>query len=177
MSTLNVVKQVSQVNGGYMKRRSLKCLMMSSAVAIVLLSASIMTASAETFEGLVVDVPFAFSASGRVLEAGRYIVRKPSLTMGALFIARADGSDDGCYLLINSAQSTMPPDRAELVFHRYGASYFLSEVWSGLNNVGYRLPQSKAERRAARNQATYNSMPGTTMSSAYSDVRIAAVSN
>jgi len=158
------------------KHKSLKSLMVSSALSIVLACASIMSASAQSFQRLVVDVPFAFSARGQMLPAGRYVVERPSPITGTLFIASADGSNDGVVSLINSAESTMPPDEPELIFHRYGSTYFLSEVWTGVDNVGYSLPKSKAERTAERNQATQGRNTGTAVSSTHSNVVIAAVS-
>src|SRR5215813_12317627 len=163
MTRLDSVKQESQTSGGCMNRhKSLKLFLVSGAAALVLLCASVMSASAQSFEQIVVDVPFAFNAVGKNLPAGRYIVRGHS-PVGPIFIVKADDSNDGRYVLTNLEQSTTTPDRAELVFHRYGESYFLSEVWSGVSDVGYRLAKSKAERMAERNQTTDPSRAGTAM--------------
>jgi hypothetical protein len=37
-------------------------------------------------------------------------------------------------------------EKASLIFHQYGDSYFLSEVWTGADEYGLALPKSRAER-------------------------------
>jgi hypothetical protein len=37
---------------------------------------------------------------------------------------------------------------AKLIFHRYGESYFLAEVWDSTEN-GYALPKSRTEKDTA----------------------------
>jgi hypothetical protein len=46
-----------------------------------------------------------------------------------------------------TTQSGETEIKASLVFNRYGDSYFLSEVWTGEDQYGLRLPKSRTERR------------------------------
>jgi hypothetical protein len=48
------------------------------------------------------------------------------------------------YVDVKDGEST-----PELVFHKYGNSYFLSEIWTGLGQ-GRQLPKSEREKELAR---------------------------
>jgi hypothetical protein len=42
---------------------------------------------------------------------------------------------------------------ARLVFHRYGQSYFLAEIWAGDGSIGRALAASQREKELAQNGA------------------------
>jgi len=46
-----------------------------------------------------------------------------------------------------------PEATGELVFHRYGAAYFLSEVWNPASRSGHKLSESRVEGELTRKQA------------------------
>jgi hypothetical protein len=52
-------------------------------------------------------------------------------------------------MLGRSAQNAKP----QLVFHRYGSIYFLTQVWQGSGKDGNELGTSKAERAIANQMA------------------------
>jgi hypothetical protein len=89
-----------------------------------------------------VDVPFAFVAAGHPMPAGHYIV---SHLNDMLRIH--DRQSQGVFIPTHSAQRGNPDEASKLVFHRYGDTYFLSEVWVGGNALGRALFTTKAERR------------------------------
>ena len=93
---------------------------------------------------VLVNVPFAFVIDGHHMQPGRYVVSKAA--NGVLYIHDMDVADNQMFLSVHSIESRTPKD-AKLVFHRYGDTYFLAEVWSGnSNNIGSELIKSKAEK-------------------------------
>ena len=110
-----------------------------------LLAAS--AAMAQTRPGdVIVNVPFAFVVGSHQMQPGRYVVT-PAAT-GLLRMFDTEVSNNQLFLPVNSVQSNTPKD-AKLVFHRYGDTYFLAEVWNGNSNIGRQLVKSKAEKEIA----------------------------
>ena len=111
-------------------------------VFCVALFAALGAAMAQTKEGdMVVDVPFAFLVNGQQLPAGHYIVAAAGTDLIRIF----NSHTRGLYVPTHSAQRTKS-DGSKLVFHRYGANYFLSGVWVTGNTIGKELFRSPAER-------------------------------
>jgi hypothetical protein len=67
----------------------------------------------------------------------------------AVVIRSAEGA--GVVLLTNRVETPGRQGGAKLVFHRYGASQFLAEIWDADRGVGSRIPTTKQERKLARN--------------------------
>ncbi len=57
--------------------------------------------------------------------------------------------------------------KAEIVFHRYGDSYFLSEVFAGGDETGRELHPSRQERILRREMASNKTEPETVALAAY----------
>ena len=90
---------------------------------------------------VLVDVPFAFSAGSHRLPPGRYTVTRHA--SGLIRIYGAYRSNQSVFLGVNRVESR--EDKGpRLIFHRYGDSYFLAQVWS--TGWGRELPKSKAEK-------------------------------
>ena len=53
-------------------------------------------------------------------------------------------------ILTNRKESRSAPQRGKLVFQRYGASFFLAEVWTQDNATGQTLAPSAREKELAR---------------------------
>jgi hypothetical protein len=96
---------------------------------------------------VVVDVPFAFSVAGTNLPAGHYIVA-PQIDMIKIF----NHHKQSVFVPTHSTLRTKP-DGSKLVFHHYGDTYFLSEVWVTGNKTGKQLFPSRAEREFKARQA------------------------
>ena len=93
---------------------------------------------------VLVTIPFEFVIDGHHMQPGRYVVSKAA--NGVLLIHDMDVADNRMFLSVHTIESRAPKD-AKLVFHRYGDTYFLAEVWSGNNNtIGRELIKSKAEK-------------------------------
>ena len=100
-------------------------------------------------QSLKFEVPFDFVAAGTTLPAGEYRVGPNQPVSGVVRLINSNGSGSAM-CLAQATQSDQPINKPKLVFNRYGDLYFLSEVWSQGNNLGQKLPPSKAEREIAR---------------------------
>jgi hypothetical protein len=95
-----------------------------------------------------VNVPFSFEAAGKTMPAGEYSVRPNSLTGESIrSIARTDGKESIMVTTL-AVERNGKPVSARLVFHRYGNSYFLAEIWTG-QTQGRRLNESSREKELA----------------------------
>ncbi len=103
---------------------------------------------AQTKEGdLVADVPFAFVVAGQTLPPGHYVVNHLSDSLGL-----HDRKNRGVFVPTHSAERSRNDNSSKMVFHRYGDTYFLAEVWTG-QSIGRALFPSRAEREAAEGAA------------------------
>ena len=116
------------------------------AVSVVVLF-TVSAAVAQTSPGdVVVNVPFSFVAANQQMQPGRYIVSPAAY--GVLRISNSRDSKNQMFASAYALQHSTPSG-PKLVFHRYGDSYFLAEVWNGSGATGKQLPRSKAEKEVA----------------------------
>ena len=111
--------------------------------AALLLMASI-SFSQSTEGDVVADIPFAFVVAGRTLPSGHYVVSRLHDTLGI-----HDLHNQGVFVPTQSAQRLPGETATKIVFHRYGDTYFLSEVWTGGSVIGRAVFPSRAERDRA----------------------------
>jgi len=104
------------------------------------------TASAYAQTALKANVPFNFIVAGKTLPAGEYTIHSLDTIQRVLVIR---GSDKSQMVMANSCASAKPSDATKLVFHRYGDSYFLSQIWTAGYNSGAELPPSRRESEVA----------------------------
>jgi hypothetical protein len=97
-------------------------------------------------------IPFQFEVGSTKLPAGQYEIESVTTGNGTIqMIRKADGSASARF----STMVTEPRDgnsSPELVFHKYGNEYFLSEIRTG-DNHSLQLFESRQERESARNQS------------------------
>ena len=123
----------------------MKTQLLSKAVCVVVLL-TVSAAVAQTSPGdVLVNIPFSFVVANHQMQPGRYMV-KPAAS-GVIRILDTD-TKNSLFVSVHGVQSNGPND-AKLVFHRYGDSYFLAEVWPGYSDTGKELPKSKAEKEIA----------------------------
>jgi hypothetical protein len=96
---------------------------------------------------MAVDVPFAFHVAEQEFPAGHYIV-----AAGDDYIRIFNNQARGVYVPTHSAMRGQS-GASKLVFHRYGSSFFLSEVWTQGKTIGRQLFVSGAERELKGRQA------------------------
>lgn len=103
-------------------------------IAICLLfTAATLFAQTESQRLMKVNVPFTFAVENHSLPAGEYLV----LTMTperSIRIVSADGKHSAIVNTLPDYASS-PSTNSRLVFHRYGNEYFLTQVWTGGQNV------------------------------------------
>jgi hypothetical protein len=109
--------------------------------SILLLMATM--ASAQTLH---FTVPFPFVAESKNLPAGNYIIELKRTT-GAMILRSEDRSGKSIMMLANNSDWARNPNKTYAIFQRYGAQYFLAEVWR--QGAGQTLIPGKLERELA----------------------------
>jgi hypothetical protein len=98
-------------------------------------------------------IPFDFSIRGKTLPAGDYEIKRITDTPEVLIIS-SRVNDEHEIFDTELVEARKTPDRGELIFHRYGDSYFLSEVFAGGEQTGRELPVSRQEKTLRREIAS-----------------------
>lgn len=107
--------------------------------------------------GLKGKIPFEFRIGDTTLPAGEYSLVRNTAGTNILTMRNLDYKSGAT--MFNShpvqakwSENSQPP---KLVFHRYGKTYFLSQVWQGYGETaGLQLMQSKAEQSIAHQMAS-----------------------
>ena len=119
----------------------------TAAIALVVAATLFTTGSAlAQNRGVKADVPFNFNAGGTWISAGTYTIGATGL--GSKTIEIGAPGKGSVAMALGIAEQNDPSQRAELVFHQVGASYFLSEVRYAYSSTKLHLPVSKAEKKA-----------------------------
>jgi hypothetical protein len=106
---------------------------------------------AQTTRTMQVTVPFEFTIHNQVLPAGEYLVSE--LATNSIPVLLIRGGKDQPALLSQGIVTYRDgqPGSASAVFHRYGTSYFLTNIWwGGGSSLGVDVPESKTERELAK---------------------------
>jgi len=92
----------------------------------------------------IADIPFAFTAGNHTLPPGHYTVTR--LSQKALRIVNSQ--NQGTFALKYSVEGRTSKS-SKLVFHRYGNTYFLAEIWVAGSRTGARVVRSRFENELA----------------------------
>jgi len=114
-------------------------------------------------------IPFDFCIRGKTLPAGDYEIKRITDTPDVLIVSGVSNREREIFET-DSDGSRKTPNRGELIFHRYGDSYFLSEVFAGGGQTGRELLESRQERSLKREMAASNDVrkrPETVALAAY----------
>jgi hypothetical protein len=142
----------SLANKGEMMKRKVFGIALGGCVIAI---AAVATAFAQMpGEPIRATIPFDFTVQGRTLPAGTYEIRRISGEAGDLEIANLTDHHDHVFFETESKQTLRAPKRGELVFHRYGDTYFLSQVWTPGLETGRELTTSRQERTLKREMAS-----------------------
>jgi len=125
-----------------MKRQVVRGLTMSIAVVTIALATAVVSNAQRQ---LTANVPFDFVIGDKALPSGEYAVNRATSDGSVLTIQSADNKESAVRLT-NSIQPKSDNSNARLVFHRYGSTYFVAEVWAGGDREGRQLLQSKREK-------------------------------
>ena len=103
------------------------------------------------------SIPFDFTVKGKTLPAGEYEVSRVMDEPIALLLRNVHDKHDEVVVETEPVIGRTTPKRDELIFNRYGESYFLSEVFTAGEQTGEELYPTHRERELrsemARNQA------------------------
>ncbi len=124
-----------------MKRQALCAMAM-----LVLALLATTTAFSETRFLMRVKVPFDFLIQGRTLPAGEYSIEGTGIGKGGLLFRSLDGKAIAIINAFDTQTYLKEGHRAEVLFNKYGDTYFLSSVWPDGGETGKQLPRSKQER-------------------------------
>ncbi len=124
--------------------KGMTMLMMTLALA----AASAVVANGQSKQKLIAQVPFDFVVAQKTLRAGEYHVRAVNQAGDAIAIKSVDG--DQVLRLSSPRERSNRQMAAKLVFHRYGNTYFLSQIWMAGESTGRELPKTREERALER---------------------------
>jgi len=97
-----------------------------------------------------VEIPFDFSIRDKTLPAGAYRVER--IFQDVLLIRSEDGHE-ACVSLTMPVRANEVQETARLLFHRYGETYFLFQIWEPGSDDGRQILKSRAERSIERDMA------------------------
>ena len=119
--------------------KGLTMLMMTLALA----AASAVVANGQSTQKLIAQVPFDFVVAEKTLRAGKYQVHAVNDAGDAIAVKSADG--DQALRLSSRTERSDREMNAKLVFHRYGNTYFLSQIWMAGERAGRELTKTRQE--------------------------------
>lgn len=100
------------------------------------------------------SIPFDFNVRGRMLPAGNYEITRINDEPEGLMIRNVDHRRDKALFRTEPIDVAGSSRKNVLVFHRYGDSYFLSEVETAGEQTGQELTPSRAERQLRHEMET-----------------------
>jgi hypothetical protein len=134
-----------------MKRTFVKGFVTAALLVAAIIVAGV-SAQAQTLQyRLTVDIPFDFAVAGSKLPAGKYWISRAQEASGdtVVQIKSTDGQSVANRFSIPIV-TFKTKSRGELVFHRYGDQYFLSEVWPAGGGTGRAFLKTRTERDLER---------------------------
>ncbi len=93
---------------------------------------------------IIVEVPFDYYVSGVAMPAGTYLIDGHTQTQSILFVRNIRGTASA--IVATRPEGIATHGRSELLFHRYGNTYFLARVTDGVSGAMRRLPVSDQEK-------------------------------
>lgn len=94
------------------------------------------------------NVPFDFRAGDITLPAGEYTIDKMNTT-GTLMVSGK--ASHRIFVNSNAAEAPTASSSTNLVFHHYGNTYFLYQVWVKGESSGRQFPPTRLEKEVASN--------------------------
>jgi hypothetical protein len=91
-----------------------------------------------------VNIPFAFQAGPKAMPAGMYQIDRESRN---LIVLHGPGQAVA-YVETSDAIKLQAPDHGNLLFARYGDTYFLRQIWTAGNSIGLECPKSRLEKES-----------------------------
>ena len=105
------------------------------------------------------SIPFDFTVEGKSLPGGEYEIRRINDEPAGLLIQNVNHRRDEAIFQTEPRDERRIPNHSLLVFHRYGDSYFLSEVMTAGQETAEDLRPTRAERTLRSEMAKNNVQP------------------
>lgn len=99
-------------------------------------------------------IPFDFIVRGKILPAGTYEIKRINGSAECFEISNVEQKKELSVFNTDPVDVAREPKRDEIVFHRYGELYFLSEVLTGGEQSGREATPSRQERAVKRELAS-----------------------
>ena len=131
-----------------MARPWVKGLTMLALLLTLALATTVATANGQNQSAVKANVPFELIVGDKVLPAGKYSVSETGIGHDALAIQGINANDNAVRLVNTTTRSATK--LSKLVFHRYGNTFFLSEVWTAGEAEGRQMLKSRQERAIER---------------------------
>ena len=109
-------------------------------------------------EPIRVAIPFDFIVRGKTLPAGKYEIRRIGDEPDALIVTNV-GNHQRAIFESEPVEAARTHKRGEIVFHEYGETYYLAQIWTGGEETGRELIPSRAEKRLERDLADKGASP------------------
>ncbi|MCC6536924.1 MAG: hypothetical protein IT162_05205 [Bryobacterales bacterium] len=95
---------------------------------------------------LTIDVPFSFDAGGRMIERGKFSIRRGG-SSGAIVMRGAVGSSTFAVVTQSTGNARVKP---YLLFHKFGNTWFLREIQEPGSPIALVLPRSARQKEFER---------------------------
>ena len=129
-----------------MRKQAVKAVtMLVSIIALAFMTAVVSSAQSGR-QQLRANIPFEFAVGDKTLAAGEYVVGQITTLDNSVIRVQENSGGRSAARLTNTVQAKAAKSRGMLVFHRYGSSYFLSQIWTPGSAEGREMLKSKAER-------------------------------
>ena len=112
-------------------------------------------------------IPFDFSVRGKILPAGDYEIKRLTDDPGELIVSSVNDKHERAIFDTEPVEPRGISSNAQIIFHRYGDRYFMSEVFAGGQQTGRELPVSRQERNLKRELASNKTESETVAVAAY----------
>ena len=107
-------------------------------------------------------IPFDFSVRGKLLAAGEYEIRRiTDSPYDGLVISSVNDKHERVMFETEPVEARRISSQSKIVFHRYGDSYFMSEIFPGGDQTGSELFTSRQEHILRREMASSKGEPET----------------
>jgi len=120
------------------------------AMLSLLLALAAISVSAQTVRNKI-NIPFNFIVDQKTLPAGEYTVEPNRKDSDKVWRVQSSDGHAGVYVMTTPGHASKTQEKVKLVFHQYGAQYFLSQIWTPGGNTGHELTMPRQERELAKN--------------------------
>jgi len=128
--------------------------------SIALGSCLLFAAAAAHAQGITLraNIPFNFAVGDQALPAGEYVVQPAGAGWATLIIRSCSDTSKAASAITYASGGGNPTHKTQLVFHRVGQKYFLSQIQVEGDSLGRQLTKSRAEAELASNQDVNNAV-------------------